>query len=71
MTRQSLIDANKRRLVCYPNKRNLAIYIAMCKKFNKKKGELIHEMLKNFLSRLTLEQQDEYLKLYHSMNADE
>lgn len=70
-TKQAIKDANSRRLLCFPNKRNFAIFIAICHKSNKKRATLMHEMLKSFLSKLTEQQRDEYLELYKSLTDEQ
>jgi len=70
-SKQSIKDANSRRLLCFPNKRNFALFIAICHKSNRRKAALMNEMLKGYLNKLTDTQRDEYLELYKSLTEDQ
>lgn len=70
-SKKSIKDANNRRLLAFPNQRNFSIFVAICYKSNKKKATLMHEMLKNFLSKLTEQQKEEYLELYKKMTPEQ
>ena len=69
--RQSVIDANKRRLVFYPNKRNFSIFIGVCFQHNKRRASLMDDMLQLFLSKLTEEQKKEYIEIYKQMSEEQ
>lgn len=70
-SKQSIRDANSRRLLCFPNKRNFAIFIAICHKSKRKKATLMHEMLRSFLNKLTEQQKEDYLEIYKQMSEEQ
>jgi len=71
VSKKSMIDANKRRLLCFPNKRNSAIFLAICFKEKKKKSSLMHEMFLSFINRLSEDKKQEYLDLYKTLSEDQ
>lgn len=64
-------NINHRRLLCYPSEKNVAIFVAICFKSNKRKAGLMHEMFKNSINKLTDKQKEEYLELYKSLTPEQ
>ena len=70
-SKRAIKDANSRRLLCFPNKRNAAIFLAICFKENKKKSSLMHEMFLSFINRLSEDKKQEYLLIYKTLSEEQ
>lgn len=69
--KRAMKDANSRRLLCFPNKKNTSIFLAICFKENKKKSSLMHEMFLSFINRLSEDKKQEYLLIYKTLSEEQ